>query len=163
MDEMHFISEQGDTLSVADPLTVDLINVGDTHFYYEQGRGYLQAIDTAGKITQAFRQSFTEEPQHPGAFGMTVPHEGATTYTYFTSKGEQYKLNENDKVTLSTKESYFFGDEHRHFFKTGKEFILDHYPKRQPEIKSLLKANHINFNNAEDMMKLLQYCSAPGT
>ena len=161
-DEIHFINNKGDTLSLADPATVNYISLNEIRFYYEQRNGYLQVIDTTGKMILAFKQSFSGEQERENSFGAItsrVSVSANSTNSYFTANGEQYKLNGNEKVTINTRESYFLGDAHKHFSKAGKEFILDHYPKNHPEIKSFIKTNHINFNNADDIMKLLQYCS----
>ena len=109
LDEMHFISQNGDTLSFADPATINFISMNGTRFYYDDG--YLQTIDTAGKIILAFRQGFVEQQLRTGAYGTTTAHEGARTYTYFTGNGQKYKLGEDEKITVTTREYYFFGDE----------------------------------------------------
>ncbi|HMC84790.1 MAG TPA: hypothetical protein VKI61_04665 [Chitinophagaceae bacterium] len=159
LDEMHFVNSSGDTLSVADPITINFISVNGSRFYYDKGNGYLQVIDTAGKITLAFKQGFMQQQQRVGAYGTTTPHEGVRSYTYFTGNGQTYKLGDDEKITVTTREYYFFGDEYGHFIKAGKEFIYDHFPKNQPEIKSFLKTNHINFNKIEDLTSLFRYCS----
>ncbi|MEP6750019.1 MAG: hypothetical protein ABJB86_19930, partial [Bacteroidota bacterium] len=44
-DEMQFINEKGDTLGIADPLTINFISLQDHKFYYEKDH-YLQTIST---------------------------------------------------------------------------------------------------------------------
>jgi hypothetical protein len=157
LDEMHFISQQGDTLSLADPVTINFVSLNGSRFYYD--KGYLQSLDTAGDIILAFKQDFIVQEQRPGAYGTTTPHEGTRSYSYFTGHGQKYVLGENEKVTLTPREYYFFGDAYGHFSKAGKDFILDHFVQHQADIKAFLKTNHTNFNKLADLQKLMTYCS----
>lgn len=159
LDEMHFINQNGDTLSLAEPTTISFISMNGTRFYYDNVNGYLQTIDTAGDVILSFKQGFITQQLRPGAYGTTIPHEGARTYSYFTGNGQKFNLGQDEKITVTTKEYYFFGDQYGHFTKACKEFILLHFDKHQPEIKSFLKARHINFNDLEDLLQLMQYCS----
>ena len=156
LDEMHFINQGGDTLSVAEPLTISFISTGNSRFYYD--KGYLQTIDTSGEIILAFKQSLGSQQLRTGAYGMTIPHEGIRNYTFFTGNGQKYKLGEDEKITVTSRENYFFGDAYGHFNKAGKGFIYDHFEKYQADLKQFIKANHINFNDLKDLEKLMQFC-----
>jgi len=155
VDEMHFISPQGDTLALADPPAVIFINIGQYRFYYD--KGYLQSIPAAGDIILAFKQVLLEEKNTKGAFGIATTHPDANSYSFFTLKGQQYKLN-NDDAQMEIRTTYFFGDTYGHFYKASKEYILNHYAKQQDAVSTFLKNNRISFNKADDFTKLLEYC-----
>lgn len=156
LDEMHFINQDGDTLSVAEPVTISFISTGNSRFYYD--KGYLQTIDTSGAIILAFKQSLASQQMRTGAYGMTTPHEGIRNYTFFTGNGQRYKLGEDEEIKVTSRENYFFGDAYGHFKKAGKEFIYDHYEKHQADLKEFIKTNHINFNDLKDLERLMQFC-----
>jgi len=156
MDEMHFISAKGDTLAVADPPVISYISIAPYRFYYD--KGYLQAIAKPGDgLVLAFKQVLVKEEGTKGAFGIATTHPGATSYDYFTLKGQQYSLG-NEENPVSAKETYFFGDNFGHFSKASKEYILVRYEKKQDAVKNFLKTNHTSFNKEDDLLKLLQFC-----
>ncbi|MEP6726946.1 MAG: hypothetical protein ABJC98_14100 [Bacteroidota bacterium] len=155
MDEMHFINGNGDTLAVADPPIINYISISPYRFYYD--KGYLQTITTSDGIILAFKQVISAEETTKGAFGIATTHPGATTYNFFTLKGQRYG-SDNQETMLDAREFYYFGDSYGHFSKANKEFILLHYEKKQDSIKTFLKTNHTNFNKEDDLVKLIQYC-----
>ena len=154
MDEMHFISQGGDTMAVADPPVINYINIGLHRFYYD--KGYLQTITTSVGIILAFKQVLSTEHVTKGAFGIATTHPSATSYSLFTVRGQQYDLNNED--ALDAREYYFFGDSYGHFSKAGKKYVLQHFEKKQDSIKAFLKSNHTGFSKEDDLRKLLQYC-----
>jgi hypothetical protein len=159
LDEMHFITEKGDTLSVADPATVNFINLNGSRFYYD--KGYLQTIDTTttNGIILAFKQTLIAQQQRKyGAYGITEPHEGIRALSFYTGNGQIYKLGGDEKITVTAREYYFFGDAYGHFSKAGKEYILLHFEKHQAALKEFMKTNHTNFNVLKDLLKLMQFC-----
>jgi hypothetical protein len=159
LDEMHFITERGDTLSVAEPATVSFINLNNSRFYYD--KGFLQTIDTAkyNGVILAFKQALIAQQQRKlGAYGITEPHEGIRTYNFFTGNGQTYRLGGDEKITVTAREYYFFGDVYGHFAKASKEYILLHFDKNQPALKEFIKSNHINFNVLKDLLKLMAFC-----
>ncbi|MEO5682429.1 MAG: hypothetical protein ABIQ88_07285 [Chitinophagaceae bacterium] len=157
LDEMHFISQAGDTLSVADPVTIHFISLNGSRFYYENG--FLQTLDTSNGILLAFKQHLISQQLRTGAYGTTTPHESVRTYSFFNGNGQRYKLGEEEAVTVTAREVYFFGDFYGRFTKAGKAFIYQHYRKQHPVISKFIKTNHTNFNKLDDLIKLLRFCA----
>ena len=159
LDEMHFTTEKGDTLSVADPATINFINLNGSRFYYD--KGFLQTIDTVAYngVILAFKQSLIAQQQRKyGAYGITEPHEGVRTYNFYTGNGQTYKLGGDEKITVTAREYYFFGDSYGHFEKASKQYILLHFDKNQPALKEFIKSHHINFNVLKDLLNLMAFC-----
>lgn len=159
LDEMHFISERGDTLSVADPATISFISLNGSRFYYD--KGYLETIDTtaADGVLLAYRQVLAAQQQRDiGAYGITRPQEGIRRYRFYNGNGQAYNVGGNDKITVTSRELYFFGDVFGHFSKADRQYILQHFNKQESAIKDFLKAHHTNFNRLEDLLALMQFC-----
>jgi len=156
LDEMHFIGEKGDTLALADPFSVSFISMNGSRFYYD--KGYLQTIDSSNGIMLAFRQLLSIQQHRPAAYGMTEPHEGMRVYSFYAPNGKTDKIGDDDKVTITAQDVYFFGDGYGHFTKTGKAFILEHFEKHQDTVKTFLKTHHTNFNKLDDLEQLLKFC-----
>jgi hypothetical protein len=159
LDEIHFINEKGDTLSLADPAAISFINLNNSRFYYD--KSFLQTIGTStvDGVTLAFKQSLSAQQQKKvGAYDMSQAHEGKSGLKLFNGHGEIYNLGANDNIMVTAKEIYFFGDAYGHFEKASKDYILDHYNKDQPALKEFIKTNHINFNVLKDLLKLMEFC-----
>ncbi len=46
------------------------------------------------------------------------------------------------------------------FYKVNSEKqVIKHFPEKEAAIKAFIKTNHTNFNNPEDLLKLLQFCN----
>jgi hypothetical protein len=154
-DEMHFISQAGDTLSLADPATVYFISLQGSRFYYD--RGFLQVIDTLAGITLAFKQELMISTKTKGAFGIPTENPSATSYNFFTVGGRKYDLD--NAASVDSREHYLFGDAYGHFVKAGKEYILLHFKQHQDGINTFIKNHHTNFGKEEDLILLLAYCA----
>ena len=155
-DEMHFISQTGDTLSLANPATVYFISLQGSRFYYD--KGFLQAIDTIAGITLAFKQELIITAKTKGAFGIPTENPSATTYRFFTVGGQKYDLD--NEASVNSREHYLFGDAYGHFSKAGKEYILLHFKQYNDKLNAFMKTHHTNFGKEQDIIQLLAYCSA---
>lgn len=159
LDEMHFISERGDTLSVADPATISFVNLNGSKFFYD--KGYLQTIDTAAAdgLLLAYKQVLSAQQQRNiGAYGITRPQEGIRKYRFYNGSGQMYNVGGDDKITVTSREYYFFGDSYGHFTKAGKQYILQHFNRQEAALNDFIKAHHTNFNRLDDLLELMQYC-----
>jgi hypothetical protein len=159
LDEMHFISERGDTLSVADPATISFVNLNGSRFYYD--KGFLQTIDTAAAngILLAYRQVLSAQQQRDiGAYGITRPQEGIRKYRFYNGNGQMYNIGGDDKITVTSRESYFFGDIYGHFSRADRQYILQHFSQQEAVLKDFIKAQHTNFNRLDDLLELMQFC-----
>jgi len=154
-DEMHFISQAGDTLSLADPATIYFISLQGSRFYYD--KGFLQVIDTIAGLTLAFKQELTITVKTKGAFGIPTENPSATSYSFFTVGGQKYNLDNGGFI--DSKEHYLFGDAYGHFSKASKEYILLRFRRHHDELNTFMKAHHTNFGKEEDIIQLLLYCS----
>ena len=159
LDEMHFISDRGDTLAVADPTSISFVNLNGSRFYYD--KSFFQTIDTvsANGVILAFRQLLIAQQQRKyGAYDITEPHEGIRTVNFYTGNGQTYKLGGDEKIVVTAKELYFFGDVYGHFVKASKENIILRFPKNESQLKAFIKSNHINFNVLKDLTMLMSFC-----
>jgi hypothetical protein len=158
MDQMHYIGLKNDTLYVADPVSIKFIKIDSSRFYYFKDY-YLQSLLISDNIVFAFRQTFFILAPSSGLRSMSVKsYADPGTFNYYTAEGKKHKLTDDKNLPLASKEHYYFGDKYGNFFPADKNFILDHYPNHQPEIRSYIKVNHLHFDNKADILKLLQYC-----
>jgi hypothetical protein len=155
-DEMHFVSQDGDTLALAAPVTVSFINLNGSRFYYS--KGYIQAIDNFNGIILGFKQLLTAQQQRKEGYGRVHLSEGVNTYGFFTGDGQRFMTAENNEVQVFAKEYYFFGDADGGFLKSSKDYLYQHYPKHRAAIGEFLKTHHSNFNKLDDLLEVLKFC-----
>ena len=156
-DEMHFISQNGDTLAVAAPATISFINLNSSRFYYS--KGYLQVIDNFNGILLGFKQVLGGQELRKEGYGRASLMEGVNTYGFFTGNGQRFITAENNEIQVFAKEYYFFGDAEGRFSKSSKDYLYQHYPKHRTAIGEFLKTHHSNFNKLDDLLEVLKFCS----
>lgn len=159
LDELHFINENGDTLAMADPASVSFVNLNGSRFYYD--KGFFQTIDTvsANGVVLAFKQILIAQQQRKyGAYDIVEQHEGVRTVNFYTGNGQTYRLGQDEKIVVTAREFYFFGDVYGHFVKANKENILLQFGKKQSAIKQFIKTNHTNFSDLKDLLSLMAFC-----
>lgn len=157
LDEIHFIAKNGDTLSIEEPASIKFITLHGERFYYD--KGYLQSLLIAGDLILAFKQVIITEQKKETVYDVSTDGPVVKTYNFFSQNGQQYIMGgTNDHLLFSAREYYFFGDSFGNFFRANKEYLYQHYYKNQADVRDFLRKNHTNFNNVEDLAKLLQYC-----
>jgi len=156
LNEMHFISEKGDTLSIAEPETLQYISIRGSKFYYD--KGYYQVTDSIGDLLLGFTQLLSIQQHRVSAYGMTEPHEGVRTYSFYSSNGKTDAIGKDEKITVTAREIYFFGDKYGHFSKASKAFVFDHFRQQQSALRNFITVNHTNFHSYKDLVRLMEFC-----
>jgi hypothetical protein len=156
LEEMHFIDEKADTLSIADPALIKYIVIGQNLFYFE--KSYLEVIEKYNTVTLAVKQVLQSEEQRKGAFGRPTLTNSVQGYDMYSADGQTYKLGRNEDLLITSKVYYFFGDEYNHFTIASREYILHKFPTHANAIEEFLKANGTKFNREADLEKLLEFC-----
>lgn len=156
VDEMHFITPKGDTLAVTDEKTIKYIVIGKDTFYYDQG--YVRLITGNNALKLALKQGWRiSDTRKIGAFNTANNTSSITTYINFSNPSKVYDLVVNEDVILSGVNAYFLGDMNGHFLQAGKKNLLTLIPREEKRIEMYLKKNKVDFNNKEDLEKILQY------
>ena len=157
LDEMHFVSQEGDTLALAEPATISFINLNGSRFYFD--KGYIQSITEGGGVILGFRQTTTAQTYSEEGYEIKRGHEGIRRKNYYGDNGLPYSLGDNDEIRVTTRAFYFFGDNFGRFEKTSKAWVYQHFPDQQAAIAKFLQEHHINFNKPSDLTELLQFCA----
>lgn len=152
--EMQFIDASGDTLSLSDEETIKLIVVKNDSFIYN--KGYLKLIKDYEDV-KIFNKSFFTfvNRQKIGAFGEVS---SASVETYNSISGSSYfkELVAKEILTIGKNNLYFISDKFFNVKPFNKKGLLELRPKDEEKIKAYLKTNKVDFNNPDDMVKLLE-------
>ncbi|HVG16860.1 MAG TPA: hypothetical protein VM935_17950 [Chitinophagaceae bacterium] len=158
--EMHFIGPKGDTLVLAGEETVQLIQIDKDSFYYD--KGYVRIIGGNNYLKLARKELWiVTDTKKVGAYNTSSNSSSITSYTAYNEGGRTYDLVINEDMLLKKAEQYYFGDKFNHFVLAGKQNLLALFPKKQGLIKTYLKENKIDFDNREDLGKLVRLLSEP--
>jgi hypothetical protein len=155
-DEMHFVSQDGDTMSVASPAAVSFINLNGGRFYFD--RGFIQQVDSFNGIILGFKQVLIAQQQRKEGYSKVNLNEEIDMYSFFTGNGQKYRLGEGEEIKVYSKEYYFFGAADGRFYKASKDYLYRHYPTHRTAITDFVKKHHTNFNSLEDLLELVKFC-----
>ncbi|MEO5996839.1 MAG: hypothetical protein ABIN89_08910 [Chitinophagaceae bacterium] len=154
--EMQFIDVKGDTLSVANEVTIKYINVAKDSFYYSEG--YLQLVkgNNAAKVARKQVIKIIDQ-QKIGAYDQPSSAGAISSYSSLSNDLRFYKLDVRQDVILAQQTTYFFGDKYNNFFRANKKNLLRNFSKKERELNDYLKENNIDFNKEEDLTKLIVF------
>jgi len=158
--EIQFIDPKGDTLSLADEITIDYIAFTRDTFYYDNG--YLKFIRNCGKFKLAQKQFFSiANKEKIGAMGIKTSSSSIDTYTRLPGNN-RFKSNglvAQEVLTLARNDLYYFGDKFNHFKRLNKKNLIEAYPAKGKEIRDYFKENSLKKITEEDMVKLMESLS----
>lgn len=156
VDEMHFIDAKGDTLALDNEKNIQFIVIANDTFYYDEG--YVRLLSTGNFLKLAIRQVWLiTDTRQVGAYNTTNNSVAMISLTDVNERGRLYDLTVHEDVILTKVETYYFGDNYNHFVSANKANLLMLFPKEERRIGKYLKENKVNFNNKEDIEKLVQF------
>ena len=150
--EIQFINSTGDTLSIARKYAVDYVKVGEQLFYYYPTVGYLEVREEFSSIALAVHQFIQAVRNQEGKVVLHDPR--SKSYDPLSAWG-----NDQDRLTLITGQAYFIIDKNQRFHPAQRSSLYRMFPEYRTELKSYMKKHRINFEQEEDMIKLLRFCS----
>ena len=167
--EMEFISEDGDTLSLAQEPLIQNIMIGDDLYYVDNRKGYLKvktdypSLKLAAKeklmLIQKEREFFVNpENDHFRKLSddemskKNFPNNVPVTYQEFYTKPLEGDL------LLAKVVGYYFIDFNDRFHPAKKAKVLKIFPGKKRAIRNFIKENNINFHLEEDLEKLVEFC-----
>jgi hypothetical protein len=161
--QMLFISQKGDTLAVADELTIKFIAIGQDTFYYDEG--FIRLIMNKAEVKLAEKQIWVvADVRKIGTHNRptsTVAVTSISSYADETARAKSYDFILSEDIVMRKEIQYYFGDKYNHFVRAGKNKLLLLLPKEQRRIENYLKANKVNFDNRDDLEKLVQFIGQP--
>jgi hypothetical protein len=158
--DIHFIGPKGDTLVLAGEETVQLAQIGKDSFYYD--KSYVRVIGGNNKLKLAKKELWiVADVKKVGAYNTSSNSSSITSYTAYNEGGMTYDLVINEDLLLKKAEHFYFGDKFNRFVLAGKQNLLELFPKEQGLIKTYLKENKVDFDNKEDLEKLVRLLNEP--
>ena len=156
LDEMHFIDPKGDTLAIANEKTIKFIVIDKDSFFYDQG--YVRLLYGNNVVKLAIKQVWkVVDTKKTGAYNMASSVSSISSKSSYFDGRRFHKITVNENVVLSKVEQYYFGDKYNRFVLANKKNLLMLFAKEQRRIEMYLKENKVDFNNKDDLEKVVQF------
>jgi hypothetical protein len=161
LEEMQFITITGDTMTLADEQLIRQISVGDTKFFYGERSGFVETIASYSPLQLAVHQKFTTvNAEKMGAYDQSSAVSSIKVYhTYIGDGGQRQSLEMKGDLVLAIESEFYFVDKNNRTYKAGKSALKKIFPENKQSIVGYIKSEKVDFNNEDDLRKLLAYCS----
>ena len=155
----EMIFKQGDqNLALADPASVDTVYLNNRKFVFINNAFYDVALnDTIGLYIQ-----YTSDIISSGAetgFGKTQTS-AASGITDLKSSGKAYALTLTDEYTIKNKTNYFLKKDGKFIAANNIKDVKKVFSGNEALIDDYAKKNKVSFKNADDIIKLVEYCNS---
>lgn len=161
IEEMQFVDITGDTMSLADEHLIKRIKLGENIFYYDEKSGFVEVIADYTPVKLSIHQKFTTvNAEKMGAYGQSSAVSSIKTFSsYSTTNGQRQNLKLKGDVVLAIESTFYLVDQNNRTYKANNAALKKIFPDHKNTIRDYVKSEDIDFNNEEDLRKLLQYCS----
>lgn len=157
VENFFFLDRTDKTIKIlGNSQDIQSIKFGERTFYIEKGKG-VEVLATNPVLYVQYKRNIRKEAAK-GAYGQ--PSETSSIKSYggtYGSRGERYDFDP-EKLVLGKQYNVYQLERKgkRKTFKNFKQFIRL-YPNHEKEIYRFIDANHIDFNNVEQIKALCIY------
>jgi len=153
------IDRMGNTKPFADPNTIDKIIVKTDTFYYSNN-SFLQKVTHFANTNLYVKQtiSYIEKPKGDGGIPIITSNDSKLPYSFEDPKSENIKIEKGSLFKFITE--YFIADKSMNFVTAEKRNLYGMYPEYKDKLKTFMQEHTVNFNNVDQMEKLLQYINS---
>lgn len=158
--EMQFLTTRGDTMALAEEQTIRQIKLRDEVYVYDQNGNVLTLLGNYGSTSVAMDHSLKiANVDKEGAYGMSSGASSIRTYnSYPTGTGATAKLEQKGDVVFSHQRVLMLISKNNLAFPASRKSVSKLYPKQKSAIEDYLREHSVQFNDAEELKKLLEYC-----
>ena len=161
IDEMQFITDKNELLSVADPSAVVQVVIGDRNFYYL--KNYFFELVSDGNILLFSRIHVKRFEEKIGAYGGTSSTSSITSVSSYTSdNGTLTKLSAGVKVSLQTEVIYYIMVNGKYKLVLTKNDLFKLFPANKDLIKQEMDKQNIKFDSVDSFKKIVDWINTKG-
>lgn len=154
--EMEYISQKGDTMAVGVPDDLELITIGEDVQYIYNNKAYLEIIADRKPAMLAKKIRIIVENDRKGGYGESAPASSQINYKNFTLSTGLLQLT-HDLSILKTTSYFWLDDKHNPQPATKKNLLRLMSKDKQAKLEAFIDENKINFNNEDDLRKVLYH------
>ena len=159
--QIMFISPTRDTMLLTNPELVRLISLNERSYYYQENHGHVEITKDFGNIKLGKKEYVVRLGQERYAsYDQYSSTSAISSYSSFTNgNGEFSFLQGRDKIIMKRREKYFLVDKNNEIYLANRASLTKVFPSHKSAINKFLKANTINMESEQDLLKTLEFCS----
>lgn len=155
-EEMQFISTKGDTLAIADPISIRYITVNNQLFYYLDV--YLEVLVNNQPLKLARRLRLNLSWEKIGAYGQPSPSGSIRSANRIILGNQGKALSLNQDLLIQKEYSHYWIDQYNTVFRATKLNLLKIIPpNKKNAVEEYLKNNKVDFRKEPDLKKLHEF------
>jgi hypothetical protein len=152
--EMEYLHSK-DTMIIANPMDLKLIEITGDTFYFENG--YLQLI-RSGKTKVCLKQYYQlKDVVKKDSYGNASTGAAIDSYSTLLTAGHSYKLILNQDRIFEKIQKYYIATPDEGFVLFTKKKVLQLYPHNKEVIQDYLKKKKVDFESGDDLMRLTDF------
>ena len=162
IEEMQFINGR-DTLAIANENTLDFIVVEKDTFIYSN-KSYYQLISSNGTVNLYEKIFFKMvDIKNIGPYGLSSSTSSTDNLTSINNGGtvrnstQTYNLKVNQDIIYAKRKEYYILGNTKELTPAKRVNILKLYPDSKKKVKNFIKQQSINFDQKDDLLKLINY------
>ncbi|PRY14251.1 hypothetical protein CLV24_10461 [Pontibacter ummariensis] len=159
--EIEFIDSSNDTLALADLFTIHSIAIGDDQYFYDkEGESLLKLLEDYASTKLLIKEKYElADIKNKGAMGKESSSLSPTTTGMYSDAGGVYQLSPNATMEFTVKSAYYLADINDHYVEANKRNTLKLFSDHKSSVAKYIKENKPDFDNEEELRKLLQHCN----
>ena len=151
---VQFVSQAGDTLSLANEITIKFITINMDTFYYDKVYLKLVAGNEKAKLAENEKLSMSNIKKG-AAFDSYTSSGGVDNVTSLNTGSRTVHLTENKQMVFITHHNFYIGDSYNHFIPATKKNVLKMFGKSR-NLNVYLDTHPVNFNKESDLKDLIE-------
>lgn len=153
------IDRMGQTRPFANPDTLNKIIIAKDTFYYSNN-SFLQKITHFSNVNLYLKQtiSYIEKQKSDDGLPVIISNGSKLPYSLEEPKTEGISIEKNSLFKFLNE--YFIAGQSLNFYTATKKNFYSLFSRHKDELKTFIQDHSINFNNIEQIEKLLQYVNS---
>jgi len=158
LDELQFLAAGGDTLAIAEPHEIRMIQIDSVIFYFD--KGYLRQVSTQNGYKIAVRERLIQtDAKKEAAYGSTSGTGAINSIESVRMGNNVFKLEVRREVLFAKRHAFYIGDRYNRFSPASKKGFASLFPEKKKLIETFVKEQHTDFNSPGDLQRLLEACA----
>lgn len=157
-NEMLFISPQGDTLKMANPVKTPLIVIATDSFYYT-GSTFLTKITHFDNGINLFQEQKMRRiyEERKSAYGYSPVTSDIPLTTYNISDGISRTAKGDINVVFKNEGAIYFVDKKGNYIAATQNNFEKEFKTHKSSIKHFIESEKIDFKKSSDIIQLTEY------
>lgn len=154
--EIEYINQKGDTMAIGVPDDIVNITISDNVQYIYSNKSYVEILGVAESARLGKKIRVILENDKKGGYGESAPASNQVSMRNFSLGSGIFHLNHDIAIVKST--SYYWVDPNNNLQPVTKKSSIKLVAKdKQSKLEAFIDENKINFNNEDDLRKLLLF------